>query len=239
MAPSPLKESFGFGGKCFAAVWGREVTIKALALGAAVAVLACGSAHAAVITYELTADATYTLAGVAHTGFIDIRGVGDTANLVSQPYPGSRTLALNGTAFPINNAPFAISIDLAGLGTFTVTTPSYVYDLQNGELAAFGSVGFDFIYFRTPLLDPYDMISNLAPVTGNWLSTDGSSVATTGGRLAIASYNNGQFSAHVAPARPGAGPAAAAPEPATWALMLLGFGGLGASLRYRRRTAIA
>jgi choice-of-anchor C domain-containing protein len=32
----------------------------------------------------------------------------------------------------------------------------------------------------------------------------------------------------------------AAPEPATWAMMLIGFGGLGAALRmYRRRTAVA
>ena len=31
----------------------------------------------------------------------------------------------------------------------------------------------------------------------------------------------------------------AVPEPATWALMLLGFGGLGAMLRRQRRQAIA
>jgi hypothetical protein len=29
------------------------------------------------------------------------------------------------------------------------------------------------------------------------------------------------------------------PEPGTWALMILGFGGAGASLRMRRRTALA
>ena len=31
----------------------------------------------------------------------------------------------------------------------------------------------------------------------------------------------------------------AAPEPSAWALMLVGFGGLGAALRSRRRTALA
>jgi len=31
----------------------------------------------------------------------------------------------------------------------------------------------------------------------------------------------------------------AAPEPGTWALMLMGFGGAGAALRSRRRTAHA
>jgi hypothetical protein len=33
--------------------------------------------------------------------------------------------------------------------------------------------------------------------------------------------------------------AAAVPEPSTWAMMLLGFGAMGASLRYRRRTKLS
>jgi hypothetical protein len=32
---------------------------------------------------------------------------------------------------------------------------------------------------------------------------------------------------------------AAVPEPATWALMLLGFGGIGLAMRRRRRPALA
>ena len=38
---------------------------------------------------------------------------------------------------------------------------------------------------------------------------------------------------------PGDPPTAGVPEPASWALMLLGFGGLGAALRARRRTRLA
>ena len=33
--------------------------------------------------------------------------------------------------------------------------------------------------------------------------------------------------------------AAAVPEPATWAMMLIGFGGIGASLRRRKRLVFA
>ena len=35
------------------------------------------------------------------------------------------------------------------------------------------------------------------------------------------------------------GDAPAVPEPATWALMILGFGATGTAMRYRRRRALA
>jgi opacity protein-like surface antigen len=61
--------------------------------------------------------------------------------------------------------------------------------------------------------------------------------AVTGGTQTLVvsgtSGGNGSFAGTLAFA---AGAAAAVPEPASWALMLLGFGGLGAVLRQRRRT---
>lgn len=211
--------------------------MKASALGAVVAALACGSAHASVITYELTGTASYTLGGVAHSGLIDITGVGDTAGVVSQPRPGGKILELNGTATGLDAAPFAISISLTGVGAFDVVGTGYVFDLLNGteSFAGFGgAANTDFLYVRSALLSSYDLASALTPITVNWIDPGGSGVLTTGGQLQFASISNAQFSARVDRA---AGPAGAAPEPATWAMMLLGFSGLGAALRTARRKA--
>jgi hypothetical protein len=199
------------------------MTMKILVLGALAAALACGSARANVITYELTADATYTLGGVAHSGFIDIIGVGDTASVTRTP-----------TTMPVgiyeeNASPFTLSINLAGVGVFSVAN-GHVFDYEHVALAGFGTPGANFIYFRTPMLDTYDMVSALDPVPGLFSTAPGA-LATSAGQLVITSFSNGFFGARVA----AAAPAAAAPEPATWAMMLLGFGGLGAALRAARR----
>ena len=215
------------------------MTNRALALGAVVAALACGSARANVITYDLTGTASYMLAGVAHSGFVDIQGVGDTTRVVSQARAGGQLLELNGTLPPLNNAPFAMSVTLTGVGAFNVIGAGYVFDLLNATLAGFGTVaGADFIYIRSALLDHYDMVSALAPVSGVWSPAAGS-VATTGGQLSFTSLSNAQFGARVTPSPAIPSPAASAPEPATWALLLTGVGGLGATLRARRKVLAA
>jgi hypothetical protein len=49
----------------------------------------------------------------------------------------------------------------------------------------------------------------------------------------------GPFSSLLSNGKTVTGVAAGAPEPTAWALMLIGFGGLGVALRSRRRHAVA
>jgi len=200
---------------------------KVLALAALGAALAAGSAQANVITYELSANATYVLAGVAHSGMIDITGLGDPALVTRTPMGGGQVFEYNSPS---------LSINLFGIGVATVLGAPYVFDLEHGTLAGFGTAeGGNFIYIRSALLDSYDLASTLAPVSGLFYAAPGS-VATSRGQLTITSYNTGLFSARVAP---GSLAASAAPEPATWTMLMAGFAGLGAALRTRRRALAA
>lgn len=207
--------------------------ITALALAAVMGGLACGSAHAATITYEMSGVADYTLAGVGHSGAFDILGTGDTANVVAPPNPPFPAGDLvNGTMpFGFSSAPFSISITLDGIGVFDVIDAGYI-----SVAPSFGGLGFgssaagDFIHFLAPQLATYDLVSNLGPIVGAGFGSSTQSVLTNGGALLFGSISSAQFSSVTA----------GVPEPASWTMMLLGFGGLGALLRSRRsRSALA
>jgi hypothetical protein len=213
------------------------MNLKALALGAAVAALACGPTHAAIITYEMTGTATWLLDGTPQTGSFDLTAIGDPSKVVTTPYSGAMMLEQNGG---VATSPLSMSIWLAGVSYDLTSSKSYVYNITHDSLAGFGGSAGDFLVIRSALLDNYDMVSALAAVTGTWVATS-HGVQTMGGhQLSFSTVSNIQFSAHLAAGSltPPA-PASAAPEPTTWALMLTGFGGLGAALRTRRRRAFA
>ena len=68
--------------------------------------------------------------------------------------------------------------------------------------------------------------ASFGPLTSTSITKNFGLVGTTGGFLTFTNSSNVQFSGQV-------GPVAAVPEPATWAMMIAGFGLAGAAMRRR------
>ena len=173
------------------------------------------------ITYDLVLN-SITNGGKTGSFTLLISGI----NVVGTDTIGGRT-GINAFAF---NDP-AIGTALSG----AVTSPSG-FSFQFGGLNSSGcnSTGNFFCFknagvnFPNPLpsslaLD-FDVISDTA---GSWANYSGDFKIDW-----LGSANNYDLVSQVITAR-----TPPVPEPATWAMMLLGFGGIGMAMRYRRRTA--
>lgn len=177
--------------------------------------LAAGAAQAATITYKITGAGVWTLAGITQRGTFTITAVGDTTNA----YDDAGTWFNNTSDF---------TFDLNGTTYGYGDTTGYVFD-NNPGLAAGMGVGLtgDFLDCNgNAAFATYDLMNNLSPKLGNFQNVAPEGVQTTGGYLIFTAVDSLAFSATV-------------PEPATWALMLAGFAGLGGALRSRRRLAAA
>lgn len=132
---------------------------------------------------------------------------------VTTVYQGALSLATAATG--IGPQPFDYTITFQNAFAYNPSMGNLLLDVN--VLGAVSGGGFGFITFDTVntlndgIFSVVD-INNGAATTGT-LSTAGA-ISLFGGTLA-----------------------AAVPEPATWAMMLLGFGMIGASMRYRRRSS--
>ena len=174
------------------------------------------SAQAATMTYTISGNGSGNLGGTAfNNADFSFTLVGDTANLSGNE--------LN----PLSSA----TASIAGFAdtTFLIST-------------RLGQSSFNAVYFsRTSGLDlfdfslagPVDLGTDFGPLTGTSVFTlnQFQGVATSGGALSFNASSDVQFSGTGA-VTPGV------PEPASWALMIAGFGLVGASMR-RRRAAVA
>ncbi len=194
---------------------------------AATAVLAiAGQASAAVITYTFTGSGTGSLDGTAFTNFA-VTLVGNT-----------NTVTFDGSEFHSDASLASVSVNL-GTASDTLLNASSVVLNTSVAPASPSFLGFANVT-ATPfnvvdesitnhLFDSYDLKSAFAS-TGGDLSVAPGDIATVGGTLHFDSISSMTFSAAVA----------AVPEPATWSLMLMGLGGLGAAMRLgRSRKAVA
>ena len=184
----------------------KTLTLVAAALLATTAT----TAVAAPITYTLTGQFSGTVNGGAFSDvFATFVGRGDTA---------ARFTAQDANFVPLTSATF----------TAASTTYTIVPQLNFWSSPAFGSSGFK--YFPAPDvyafrgLGSYDNNSSLAatPVTGYFF---GNFSTTSGDQFALTSSSGTQFSAQLA----------AVPEPATWGMMILGFGAMGFAMRRRAK----
>jgi hypothetical protein len=178
------------------------------------------------------AGATALTVGSAASAAVTIGSTGGTNGTTS-------ALVTDGT-----NNPNKIEFDTtnAAAGSFT----SWFNFFSDGsDLGAFSA---------TTATSPASTIDLLSLFTGGNMTTAGTTLVTSAagsgatGSLTSAllpdTWYTFQYSGTLATAGNVSGPAsfyaaAAVPEPATWGLMLLGFGGIGMALRRRRRPRLA
>ena len=201
-------------------------------VAAALAALALSapSAHAASAIYTVTGTADGSLNGVAfNDAAFAFTLHGDTAHLSD-----------DGSVQKVDPLDLA-DVTIQGFSAVTLNIPTSLSRLSNGtETALDGIIGGNLrnlLLWTTKV--PVDFGHSFAPVGSNIVEIIGNTFDTTGGALTFtgASFFDGQNPITISGVVRG-DVGGGVPEPAAWALMLLGFGGLGAVLRGRRAAAV-
>jgi PEP-CTERM motif len=185
----------------------------ALALAAGISVAAVG-ARAAPITYIFTGTGTGALDGTSFTSFtVDL--IGDTSNITSGGGENFNTSSLATVTAG------GVSDTLTGGGNDVVlnsTTFPAVGFGQTQPAPIFAVVEA----VANPVFTTYNLATSF-PLTGGTVSSEVASYITASGTFDVQTITSLNFQA-----------ISGVPEPATWALLLMGFGGVGAALRSRR-----
>lgn len=197
----------------------RSILAGALALAA---ILATGPAFATTVT---------TSTGFLPTYIGPMNGDVDIASASAEIEGGNLVLSATAKA-PIGTTPGAVYV--WGINTDATTSAPFAVD------------GFDKVFFNDKVV-----VNPAALTAGETISGDTITDVIAISSLANVTVDPGQFGISLWPVAPvvgggfagfsefvpGNGTFSAAPEPASWALMIMGFGGLGASLRSRRKQA--
>jgi hypothetical protein len=202
-------------------------TLKLGALAACAAILAATSAHAVVIDYVFTGVADGTLNNVAFTNAAFT--ITEVSNTSTEGDFGGGEISNTSTS-----ATFTVG---ASSGTLTGTLNEVVDNQNSGQGSmifgqsnsmGFAGEGLDNSFFET-----YGLTTATSVIPGDPPSFQSQTYTTSLGNLVFTSASSANFQAVI----PSAG---GVPEPASWALMLVGFGGVGSILRsVRRRRSLA
>ena len=194
--------------------------MAAVAVSAAVA-LGVPAAQAAIATYTLSGvwDGTFNGQSIDGKTFA-FTLVADTDDIVTV-----------GTAEFIDTLQSG-TLTIDGLGPFTLTNPLRLVHDTDGGTTYFDqwSPNLRQIFGWQTAGPSVSLTSSFGPVGSTITENTSDIIPTSGGPLQFDLKVGGpqlMFSAVVA----------GVPEPASWAMMTLGFGGMGAVLRRRRRTA--
>lgn len=206
-----------------------------LALAAAVSAT---PASATPIQYDLTGTASY-FAGSGETGgTYDLTFTGDTNNISPAGAPAGTEVTLSKLTESVLFTPFAPSVPsfsgVVATPTSFVFDPTPTLDLLFGFDSAFNTIftlegsGLDsFVLGATPFTQSFPIGGTEAAIPSDFTSVVGGQVfdievltspVTLTASIPVSS---------------------ATPEPAVWAMMLAGFGGLGAAMRSRRKMSAA
>jgi PEP-CTERM motif len=205
-----------------------------LLVGAAFMALSAGSAaSAAMITYTASGTANAVVVGLGvFDGAFTAVGVGDTATL------------FNPVGFPSVNAVVLNSLTLT-IGGQSVTGLEPTVFFSNAPFNAYGfnsfhpGVPFDILAvlgFNFAVPNGYDALGSLGPTavafSGSQTGPGIFSYATDAGPAFFQRVNITSFEASL-------GNGGAVPEPASWAMMIAGFGIAGAAMRRKTKVAVS
>jgi hypothetical protein len=186
---------------------------------AAMAIGMASSAMAATITYTLTGFGQARIGSVLNVGNFVATGIADTSTLNFNF--GATTPATVLSSFTI----------AFGSNVYTATNTIRFFDNQGNGISGFNdSTTQDVLDFQAAAFNSYNAISNIGPLPVAF--TFNSTLATNAGALDfLTPPTNLVFQAVV-------GNTPAVPEPASWAMMIAGFGLAGAALRRRAKVTV-
>lgn len=197
----------------------KKLLTAALLASAAIALPAVAAPN----TYKLSGTFTGTLAGNPFTVFATFTGLADTANSFSAF--GNPAV----TAFSLSSL-----TALTGQNqTFTITTPTFFYTYGPGQYGnalsrlglSFDNSGVNALGLESPAYSGYDGRTSFPNTPGSTYFQN-AQFETNGGTVVISNFSGGSFQA-----------LGAVPEPATWGMMILGFGAVGYGMRRRRKVS--
>lgn len=198
--------------------------MKAYLIAGALALLPLSApASATVVNYQISGTGTGTLNGSSFTNAAySILLTGDTASIASCG-TFCQAEALSSAVVTIN-----------GFGPVTLSPTTRLGIARDGNAFFFGTLGPDLLDFHVTDAQEsaFNFLAGYGPVTSiDVFALDQFlNIGTSGGSLTLSQSSNISFSSFI-----GGG----VPEPSSWAMMLLGFGAIGVSLRRRRKTEMA
>jgi hypothetical protein len=234
---------------------------KALIAGIAASALFCGAADAATLwTFTGNSAADGAVKGTALINLVGNTLTVDLTSLLNNPTSDGQELS--GVAIKLSSLASTTSLTtktgteiniLAGGGTSTADnviqhwgtalSGGSIY-LATAGVGALGGKPVDLIIGAGPYTNANASIRGKNPSilnTGHFVLTLtglGSGVTVTGVNLGFGTsgtdYHTATCSLPTGGTCDSGGPGTAVPEPATWAMMILGFGGVGAMIRRRR-----
>lgn len=242
--------------------------ISALLIGVGLAATAAVSAHAVTFAGFVQDGSSDNLNWTEATTPDGMAAAGGTLSASAQVYftfdvsglpttPILATLTLNGTSSDAGSVSPAGDVVQGGIGgTFSITTsPMYAVNgttnllsgtfsgaqISGPEYGTTASVQDSFatgtVTYSTGLAS--SVLGFGSDTTGNALSFSGTSLTVLALKGPSPADFGGVFTGNFQATSAGPGAAGGVPEPATWAMMLLGAGAVGGMLRRSRRTAFA
>jgi PEP-CTERM motif len=193
--------------------------VPAVALGIASIFMAVSPSVGAPITYTLETTASGSLGGTSFTDATVVLTMTNNTTNVTNPSLG--VFENVGT----------VTVSIGGGSPVTFSDSTQVFSAQSLSTVGFEDLAVDDILDSVSAsFASYALKTSIGPIVGSAEINSGSSFATSGGAFVLTSVGE---TATFAAATSGV------PEPSTWAMMLIGFAGLGYAGYRRARAAHA
>ena len=193
--------------------------VPAVVLGIVSILMAAPPSFGAPITYTLETTASGSLGGTSFTDATLILSMTNNTTNVTNSAPGDFENV--GT----------VTVSIGGGTAVTFTDPTQVFSDQSLSTVGFEDLAVDDILDSiSTSFATYDLKTSIGPIVGSSEIIPVASFPTTGGAFVLTSVGeSATFTAATS----------AIPEPSSWAMMLIGFAGLGYAGYRRARVAHA